>query len=111
MINGENYFQRVGNGHDTAGMSVQIFPYAEFKQGHINHIIAFRHANLICKITDRFRSVPSSPQSANGWHTGLLPSTDMSVFNQLQELPLAHYCIAQVQPGKFNLSGTVITFL
>ena len=94
------------SGHLDQDMK-KVVPEAVFKQRNVNYIIPFGNTDLISKIPDGLRCEASSPQAGNGWHPGIIPAINISIFNQFQELSLAHDCIAEVEPGKFYLPWTV----
>ena len=57
----------------------------------------------LTEIANRLGRVAASPQPADRRHAGIVPAPNEPVAHQLQQLPLAHHRVRQVQPGEFNL--------
>ena len=81
----------------------QVFAGAKFQQGYIDQIIPFGNPDAGAEFPDGFRGVPTSAQSGDGWHPGIVPPVYMLFIDQLQELALAHDGVGEVETGKFIL--------
>ena len=57
---------------------------------------------------DGFRRVTATAETADGRHTGIVPSVHQPLFYQSEQVTFAHQRIAQVQFVELGLTGTVV---
>ena len=57
---------------------------------------------------DGLRRVPATAETADGRHTGIVPSVHQPLFYQSEQVAFAHQRIAQVQFVELGLTGTVV---
>src|SRR5207244_2697833 len=77
------------NRHDPGRMSVQIFPQGVFKHGDIYSTVPLRYTNALTKVSNRFGSVAAAAVPGQRGHSRIVPSADMTLLHQLQELSFA----------------------
>src|SRR5262249_15941338 len=82
---------------------IQIFTQAVFEQGDIDHAIPFGHSNAFTEGADRLRRVAASPQPRERWHARIVPTADMALGDQLQQLALTQHSVADVEARKLDL--------
>ncbi|BAF61048.1 hypothetical protein PTH_2866 [Pelotomaculum thermopropionicum SI] len=99
----DDHPQRAQHGHDARGFQVQVFPYAVLQKRNIDYAVAFGNADEIAKPANCLRGIAAPAQAAYGGHPRVVPAAYIALFNQFPQLPLAHYGVAQVEPGKLDL--------
>ena len=62
----------------------------------------------IYELTDRLRRVTPAAETADGRHTGIVPTVDETFFYQSQQVAFAHQRIAQVELVEFVLVRTMV---
>src|SRR5690606_26770871 len=55
------------------------------------------------EIADTRRSISPSAQSADGGHAGVIPAFHILLVDQLEQLPLAHHRVIQIEARKLVL--------
>ena len=68
----------------------------------------FAHADARAEVADRFRRVAAAPQAGDGRHARIVPSGDVPVLHELQQLALAHHGVVQVQPRELDLLRPIV---
>ena len=108
----DDQFHGIQDSHHAGCGFIEIFPDAEFQECHIDDIFALGDSNQFGKGPDGCRGVSAPAQTMKGWHPGIIPPADVTLCNQLEQFPLAHDGIAEIQAGKFDLSaGEYFKFL
>src|SRR5690606_35788190 len=102
------HLQRPEHAKNAGSTLVQILPDSVFQERYIIDSFHLGVTNQINESPDRLRCVASAAQTAQRWHTRIVPSADHSVLDQLEQFALAHDSIGQVQAVEFNLAGPVI---
>lgn len=80
------------------------------QQGDVHRAVGLGNADPVTEVPDGFRGIASSPKSGDGRHPGIIPAFHLSIVHQGFQVPLAHHCIGQVQPGKLDLLGRIGPF-
>src|SRR5690606_11910186 len=78
----------------------------ELQLSHIHGAIGFCDTDTRTKLTNALGRVSTPSQTRNGRHSRVVPASDMTTFNELQESSLAHHGVVQIQPGEFILPRT-----
>ena len=100
---GNNHLQGVDNCHAALGNLIKILPHAILKQREVDNIIPLGHTHLLGESADRRGSVALATQCANGGHSGVIPTRNHLVFNQLEQFTLTHHRIGKVEPCELIL--------
>ena len=90
--------------HSTAGIFVQIFPQAVFQETVIDSRIHFRNTNALTEIPNRSRSKATAAQTAQSWHTWVVPAGNVAALHQFAQFALAHNGVVDAKPCKLNLA-------
>ena len=106
-IVGDDQFQGTEDGHDARGDSVQMLADRVLQDVHVNRADESRHANRLAEVADRLGRVTAAPQAANRRHAWIVPARHVTFVDQLQQPPLAHHRVGQIQPGELDLDGMV----
>ena len=107
-IVGDNYFHRIQYSTDANGAAVKIIADSTLQKSHLVESIVSGIANLIDKLDDTFGTVASATETADGWHTGIIPSVHKTFVHQCQQVAFRHQRIAQVQLVEFRLARAVV---
>src|SRR5262245_5388470 len=73
------------------------------QHGDIHSAIPLRHSDAFAKVPNRFRGIAATAKARQRRHSRIIPSTDMTLLHQLQELSFAERCITKIEAGEFNL--------
>ena len=83
------YSQRVKHGHHALRALIQVFSDVMFQQPELNGTVGFRNTNGRAEITQCFRRVTPPPNAGESGHTGIVPTLDLAVLNQGEQLSLS----------------------
>jgi len=97
--------------HTPGRAQIQVLAEAVLQQLDIDNAVAFCHADDLGEIADRFRGVAAAADARDGRHARVVPTADMFLGHQLQQLALAEQGIGEVEACKFDLLGVVNTQL
>ena len=87
-IVGDDHFHGVEHGADSEGAGVQVVAQGTLKEGHIVQRVNLRVANLLHEFLDTLGRVAATAESADGWHTGVVPSVDESLADECAQVAL-----------------------
>ena len=73
------------------------------KQGVFIGAIEFRDANFLAKVAKRLGAKAPTAQASNGWQARVVPAINDFSLDKLEQFPLGHHRIGQVQTIKFDL--------
>ncbi len=76
------------------------------EQARVGAAVNFRDAYLSCKRPDCLRWHAPSPHTRDRRHAWIIPSLNMPLLDEPQQLALAHHGVIQVEPSKFVLPRT-----
>ena len=74
-----------------------------FQLRDVDRVLALRDADALAERPNRLRRVAAPAHAHDRRHAGIVPSTDMAFLHELEQLPLAHECVGQVEPREFDL--------
>ena len=75
------------------------------EQSDVDGGIEFVYADDFAEVSNCRWRVTAAPESADGWHSRVVPAGDEVFGNELEEFSLAHYGVSEVQSCEFNLLG------
>ena len=104
-IIGHHKLDRTKHRHRARGNRIQVVAQCKLQQPHVDDVVPLGHPDAVAELTDAFRGVPTSTQSADRGHPGIVPAIDHTVFHQPKQLPLRHDGVVQIQPRKLPLFG------
>ena len=81
---------------------------AVFQNSHVNVIFGLRNANSLAKEPQGSGGVAPAADSAESWHSGVVPAADVSLVHQLDKLAFAEHRVLQIESGEFDLGGSFI---
>jgi len=80
-----------------------MLAHAILQHGDVDRRIELGNPDPVAKPPDGFRRVSAAAQAADRRHPGVVPAVDEPLFDQFQQLALAHHRIRQIQPREFDL--------
>ena len=104
----DDELDRVKDGHDALCTLVEVLADAELHEGVVHYGLDLGHADTGDEILHGFRRVSAASDSADGGHSGIVPSAHDSQLDQVQELALAHDKIVDVQSCELVLMRCVV---
>ena len=75
---------------------------------HVDHVFLLGYADARAEVTNRFRRVAATSEAGDRRHARIVPSFDEMLLHELQQLPLAHDGVIQVQARKLDLLRPLI---
>ena len=105
---GDHDLQRPQHAHDPRRPAVEIVAHAVFELRDVDDVLFLGDADARAEVPDRFRRVAAPAQAADGRHARVVPSRDVALLHQLQQLPLAHHGVVQVEPRELDLPRTIV---
>ncbi len=73
---------------------------------HVHDVLTLGDADAIAEGANRFRRVTAAPHADQRGHTRIVPAGDVLLLNELEQPPLAHHGVGQIEPGELDLAGT-----
>ncbi|CCZ70572.1 uncharacterized protein BN759_02712 [Bacteroides sp. CAG:702] len=107
-IVGQDELHRIQHRRHTGGTGVEVFAYRAFQQGEIVQRVIGGISDFVHKLMDGFGRISSPAESAQGRHTGVVPSVYQPFFHQNQEVALAQQDVTQVQLVELVLARAVV---
>ena len=107
-IVGDDELHGVQYGGYAGGAVVQVLAHGAFQQGEFIKGVVCGIANLVDELMDGLRRVTATAKTADGRHTGVVPTVYQAFLDQHQQVALAHQRIAEVQFVELILMGAVI---
>jgi len=99
----DDHLERVEHCHAARRLCVQVLAHAEFQQVHVDHAVVLRYPDPLAEVPDRLRRIPAPPHARDGGHPRVVPAVHELLLHELQELPLAHDRVGEVEPGELDL--------
>lgn len=93
--------------HNPGSPLVKVLTDALLQDAHVDPAVAAPHAYGFAEAPDRLGGVSPPADSHYGRHARVVPSGDIAILHQLQELALAHDRIGKVKPREFVLPWPV----
>ena len=95
--------ERPQHAHHARRPPVQIGSQTMFEQGNVHRAIDLRDADGGAEITEGLGGVAAAAQAGNRRHPRIVPAANQPVLDQLQQEPLAHHRVGQIEPGELDL--------
>ena len=95
--------QRPQDRHDARRAAVQVLAHAVLELRHVDDVFLLGDADPRAEIADRLRRVAAAAQTGDRRHARIVPAGDVLLLHELQQLPLAHHGVVQVQPRELDL--------
>ena len=73
------------------------------RQRHVDHAVGLRDADALAEVADRLGRVAAAAQAGDRRHARIVPARDVLALDELQELPLAHHGVVEVEPRELDL--------
>ena len=85
---GDNHLNRIEHSADTDSTAVQIVANSTLQESHVVKGINLGVANLIDELDDTLWAVTTATESADSWHTGVVPTAYHVILYQCQQITL-----------------------
>ena len=105
---GDNQLDGIENCHNALCIGVQIVSQAAFKQCPVHGGVHLGNADTLAEIADGARSIAAAAQTAEGGHTGIVPTAYSAFLHKLSQLALGHNGVIYAKAGKLYLTGLVV---
>ncbi len=103
----EHDLQRMQHRHHARRAPVQILADAVLELCDVDDVFLFRDANARAEVAERLGRVAATAQPGNRRHAWVVPARHVSLLHELQQLPLAHHGVIQIEAGELVLPRLV----
>ena len=87
---------------------IQVIAQAVFQRSVFDDAGGLAHTDHLAEIADGAGGIAAAAQTAQGRHTGIVPTGHTALLHQLAQLALGHDGVVDAQTGKFDLAGLMV---
>ncbi len=95
--------ERPQHGHPPIGATIEILAQAVLEERDVHDLGGLGGADALGEVADRFRRVAAAAQAHERPHARVVPAGDEALLDELEELPLGHDGVREVQAREFDL--------
>ncbi len=108
LIVGDNEFHGVEDSADTGSGLFEALADGMLEEADINHTLHLGVSDTVDESTDSLSGVATTTQTADGRHTGVVPTAHEPLFDELEHLALRHHGVGDIQPVELILVRAVV---
>ena len=101
----DDHFQRPQHGHDPRRGAVQVLAHEVLQILELHHVLALGDPDGLDERPDGFGRVAAPPHAGQSRHARVVPTADMPVLDEAQQLALAHDGVGDVEARELALAG------
>src|SRR5437867_5505728 len=99
----DDQLQRAQDGHAALGACVEVLADAVLEQRQLDHVVGLGHADALAEVADALGRVAAAAQAGQRRHAWIVPAAHEAAFHQLEQLPLRHHGVTEVQARELDL--------
>ena len=107
----DHQLHRIQHHSGPGGDLIQILPDIVLQVLLLDGAVVLGVADGTDEVSDTLRGVASPAHPDEGGHAGIVPAVHETALHQLQELPLTHHRVGEIEPIKLILAGAVVAVL
>jgi hypothetical protein len=105
---GDSEFDRVKDGRDTWSGAIEVIAEGVFEEGDIDDAVVLGVADFVNEGTYGVGGVSTASESAEGGHSGVIPTVDDALLDELEEFAFGHEGEGEVESVELDLSWAVV---
>src|SRR5204863_4759348 len=95
--------ERRDHRHRPGRVRVEVLAHAVLEQRYVDDVLFLGDANPVAEIADGRGRVAAAAQSGEGRHARIVPTAHTLFLHELQQPPLAHHRVGQVEARELDL--------
>ena len=103
----DHQLQRAQHAEHAGDLEVQILALAVLQERHVDRAVGLGDADALAEVAQRRGGEAAAAQAGEGRQARIVPARHQLALDELQELPLAHQRVGEVEAGELGLPRRV----
>lgn len=104
---GDDHLEWPQHAHDPGRPVVEVVAQAELELAHVDQAVRLGHPDQVAQCANGLGRHAPPAQTTQGGQARVVPTVDVTLLDELDQLALAEHRVAQEQPGELVLPRPV----